>query len=80
MNYTKRTKLLWMEVDLKHCELPTGRMGDTAEELARACGTTANNIRSEICHARKSGHRCRYVVVRLGERRVHDKKRNHEGL
>lgn len=58
-------RLLYMEVDLKEKELPTGRWGRTPAELARVCGKTENAVRSAMSHARKKGRRGRYVVVRL---------------
>lgn len=56
---------MYMEVDLREKELPTGKWGYTVRELARACGKTENAVASAMSHAMKQGRRCRYVVVRL---------------
>ncbi len=58
---------IWMEVDLKGKELPTGHMGDTAEQLAAACGVTASDIFNAMHYARKKGRLCKYVRVILTE-------------
>lgn len=58
-------KLMYMEVDLREKELPTGKWGYSIRELAKACGKTENAVASAMSHAMKRGQRCRYVVVRL---------------
>lgn len=57
--------VIYMEVDLKNKELPTGRMGSCVAELAKECGVTENAIRSRMSHAKHSGERCRFVRVVL---------------
>ena len=42
-------------------------MGDTAEKLARECGTTERTIYSAISHAKKHGYKCAYKKVVLEE-------------
>ena len=42
-------------------------MGDTAEKLARECGTTERTIYSAISHAKKHGYKCAYKRVVLEE-------------
>lgn len=42
-------------------------MGDTAEKLARECGTTERTIYSAISHAKKHGYKCAYKKVVLDE-------------
>jgi predicted transcriptional regulator len=38
-------------------------MGDTAEKLAKECGTTERTIYSAISHAKKHGYKCAYKKV-----------------
>lgn len=57
--------VVWMEVDLKEKELPTGRMGNTPEELAAACGVKPSTVKCAMYHARRRGRRCKYVRVVL---------------
>ena len=54
-----------MAVDLEYYELPYA-IADTAEELAKMCGVTKNNVYSTISHV-KSGRyqRGRYVKVEV---------------
>ena len=42
-------------------------MGDTAEKLARECGTTERTIYSAISHTKKHGYKCAYKKVVLEE-------------
>ena len=58
---------IYMEVDLKNKELPTGRMAETATALSRMCGCNDKNVSSAIHHAKKKGGRCRYVKVEIDE-------------
>lgn len=44
-------KTVWMKVTHDKYELPVA-VADTAEELAKICGTTANSIRSSISHVK----------------------------
>jgi len=43
-------------------ELPVA-VADTAEELGKKLGITANAIHSSMCNARKRGYKSRYVKV-----------------
>ena len=56
---------IYMAVDLEYYELPYA-IADTAEELAKMCGVTKNNVYSTISHV-KSGRyqRGRYVKVEV---------------
>ena len=38
-------------------------MGDTAEKLAKECGTSESTIYSAISHAKKHGYKCAYKKV-----------------
>lgn len=58
---------LWMEVDLKNKELPTGRMSATAAGLSRMCGLHPSTVAGAIRHAKMSGGRCRYVRVEIDD-------------
>lgn len=58
---------LWMEVDLKNKELPTGRMATRARDLARICGIEPKGVSNAISRAKRTGKRCRYVKVVLEE-------------
>lgn len=58
---------IYMEVDLKNKELPTGRMSETMAGLSRLCGKKDRNVASAIAHAQKTGGRCRYVKVEIDE-------------
>ena len=42
-------------------------MADTAEKLARECGTSVNTIYSAMSHAKKKGYSCIYKKVVLDE-------------
>jgi len=53
---------IWMRIELDQYELPTAVAGSVSE-LARICGVTTDTIYSAICHAKKSGQRCRYQKV-----------------
>ena len=55
-------KMVWMEIDLTNKELPI-RIADSAEELARMCGTSTSNVVSQACKAMRGGCRRRYVKV-----------------
>lgn len=58
---------IYMAVDLEYYELPYA-VADTAEELAKMCGVTKNNVYSTISHV-KSGRyeRGRYVKVEVDD-------------
>lgn len=58
---------LWMEVDLKNKELPTGRMATRARDLARICGIEPKGVSNAISRAKRNGTRCRYVKVVIEE-------------
>lgn len=54
---------IYMEVDLQNKELPTGRWGYTADELAEACGVERNRVESLMSNCRRLHCRCKYVSV-----------------
>lgn len=56
--------MLWMAVSRDKYELPLA-VADSIEELAELCGVKVTSIRSYICHAKKYGTRCKYVVVEV---------------
>ena len=58
---------LWMEVDLKNKELPTGRMATRARDLARMCGIEPKGVSNAISRAKRTGKRRRYVKVVIEE-------------
>lgn len=58
---------IWMEVDLKNKELPTGRMATRARDLARMCGIEPKGVSNAISRAKRNGTRCRYVKVVIEE-------------
>lgn len=58
---------LFMEVDLKNKELPTGRMATKARDLARMCGIEPKGVSNAISRAKRKGTRCRYVKVVIEE-------------
>lgn len=58
---------IYMEVDLKNKELPTGRMHETSFGLSRLCGCNERNVLTAINHAKKRGGRCRYVKVEIDD-------------
>lgn len=58
---------LWMEVDLKNKELPTGRMAEKSADLARMCGINPKGVSDAICKARKKGRKCKYVRVEIDD-------------
>ena len=58
---------LWMEIDLKNKELPTGRMATKARDLARICGIEPKGVSNAISRAKRNGTRCRYVKVVIEE-------------
>lgn len=55
-------KYIWMKVSRDEYELPEV-IGDSAEDLARKCGTTSNAIFTAINHAEHRGYRCQYKRV-----------------
>lgn len=59
-------KMVWMEVDVNNKELPL-RIADTAEELARMCGTTMNNVVSSASKGRHGRKKTRFVKVWIGD-------------
>lgn len=58
---------IWMEVDVKNKELPTGRMATTSAELSRMCGINVRGVASAIAHAKKTGRKCKYVRVEIDD-------------
>ena len=58
---------LWMEVDLKNKELPTGRMATKSRELSRMLGLHPCAVSDAICKAARTGRKCRYVKVEIDE-------------
>ena len=55
---------IWMEVDLKNKELPTGRMADKPGKLAKMVGLkNPKGVSNAISRAKRTGKRCRYVKV-----------------
>lgn len=58
---------IWMEVDLKNKELPTGRMATKSRELSRMLGLNPSAVCDAICKARKAGRKCRYVKVEIDD-------------
>lgn len=57
---------IWMKVSKDKYELPLC-IADTADELAKMCGTTANSIKSSISHGKKHNFKCGFVCVYLKE-------------
>jgi len=57
--------VLYMEIDLKNKDLPTGRVGETIKELAAECGRSPLTIRSEMSRAKKEGRPCRFIRVEM---------------
>lgn len=55
----RREMIIWMEVTKDEYELPIA-VADTAQELAKMCGTTANNVMSSASH-----HKRVYYELRL---------------
>lgn len=56
---------IYMAVDLEYYELPYA-VADTAEELAKMCGVTKNNVYSAISHVKNGrAKRSRYVKVEV---------------
>ena len=55
---------IYMQVTQDEYELPIA-IACTISELARKVGTDPCNIRSALCHARKSGKKSKYIVVVL---------------
>lgn len=59
---------IWMEVDLKNKELPTGRMADKPGKLAKLVGLkNPKGVSNAISRAKRTGGRCRYVKVKIEE-------------
>lgn len=59
---------IWMEVDLKNKELPTGRMADKPGKLAKLVGLkNPKGVSNAISRAKRTGKRCRYVKVVIEE-------------
>jgi len=57
---------VYIKVTNDELRLPVA-MGDTAEQLARKVGTTANNIFTSIHHAKQRGGSSVYEVVEIEE-------------
>ena len=58
--------MVWMEVDVKNKELPL-KIADSPGELARMCGTTEANVRSQATKAKYGRVRRRFVKVWIGD-------------
>lgn len=58
-------KMLWLEIDLRHKELPV-RVADSAEELARMAGVSLSTIKASASRGRH-GKRSRYITVWIAE-------------
>lgn len=59
---------IWMEVDVKNKELPTGRMADKPGKLAKMVGLkNPKGVSNAISRAKRTGKRCRYVKVVIEE-------------
>lgn len=59
---------LFMEVDLKNKELPTGRMADKPGKLAKMVGLkNPKGVSNAISRANRTGGKCRYVKVVIEE-------------
>lgn len=56
--------MVWMEIDLNNKELPI-KIADSAEELARMCGTSRTNVESSASK-NKRGIRTRFCKVWIG--------------
>lgn len=57
---------VYMEVTRDKYELPIA-VANTVYELANMTNTSVNAIRSNICHAKKKGYKCKYVKVEVEE-------------
>ena len=59
---------IWMEVDLKNKELPTGLLADKPGKLAKLVGLkNPKGVSNAIGRAKRNGTRCRYVKVVIEE-------------
>lgn len=58
---------IWMEVDVKNKELPTGRMATRASTLARMCGIHPSGVTAAMLKAAKQNRPCKYVRVEIEE-------------
>lgn len=59
---SRPSNVVWEYVTKDKYELPIVT-ADSAEELAKKVGLTANAIRSGWCHSQKRGTKCRYQRV-----------------
>ena len=59
-------QMVWVEVDLERKELPI-LICDSAEELARLCKTTVNNVKSAAAHAKYGKSQRRFLKVWIGD-------------
>lgn len=57
---------IWMKVTNDKYEYPV-EMADSAGQLAIKCGTTAESIRSAVCHSKKTGYKSTYKCVKVEE-------------
>lgn len=57
---------IWMKVTNDKYEYPV-EIADSAGQLAIKCGTTAESIRSAICHSKKTGYKSIYQKVKFEE-------------
>lgn len=53
---------LYLKISADRYELPIA-VADTAQELARMLGVTANTIYSQMSHAKAHGRWCAYVKI-----------------
>ena len=58
-------KMLWLEIDLKHKELPV-IVADSAEELARMAGVSTSTVKASASRGRH-GKKSRYLSVWVAE-------------
>ena len=58
---------LWMEVDVKNNELPTGRMAEKSTALAKMCGIHLTGVSAAVSKAKKQGRKCKYVRVEIDD-------------
>lgn len=61
-----KKKKLWLLVTHDEYELPLF-VADTAAELGRHVGQSANTILSAVSHAKKSGYNCKYQSVDIDD-------------
>lgn len=55
---------VWLKVTTDRLELPVA-VAESGKELARICGVSENNVYNTMTKARRLGHKCQYVRVRV---------------